>query len=124
MDPLYPEIALPLSASARSAFHALPRPFMASLSGVERLIALDAFLYLDFASNGTKTPRELQIRTAIAIRQGKDLVVRSGTGTGKTIAMILPLLMLSNDAVAITISPLHLIQDNHVWQVFSTAAPR
>ncbi|KAJ7882740.1 P-loop containing nucleoside triphosphate hydrolase protein [Mycena olivaceomarginata] len=114
MDPLYPEIALPLSASARAAFHALPRPFMASLSGVERLIALDAFLYLDFASNGTKTPRELQIRAAIAIRQGKDLVVRSGTGTGKTIAMILPLLMLPNDAIAITISPLRLIQDNHV----------
>ncbi|KAJ7833818.1 P-loop containing nucleoside triphosphate hydrolase protein [Mycena leptocephala] len=114
MDPLYPEIALPLSASARAAFHAFPRPFMASLSGVERLIALDAFLYLDFASNGTKTPRELQIRAAIAIRQGKDLVVRSGTGTGKTIAMILPLLMMPNDAIAITISPLRLIQDNHV----------
>ncbi|KAJ7498265.1 P-loop containing nucleoside triphosphate hydrolase protein [Mycena galericulata] len=112
MDPLYPEIALPLSASARAAFHALPRPFMASLSGGERLIALDAFLYLDFASNGTKTPRELQIRAAIAIR--KDLVVRSGTGTGKTIAMILPLLMMPNDAIAITISPLRLIQDNHV----------
>ncbi|KAJ7835744.1 hypothetical protein B0H14DRAFT_2590089 [Mycena olivaceomarginata] len=75
MDPLYPEIALPLSASARAAFHALPRPFMASLSSLERLIVLDAFLYLDFASNGTKTPRELQIRAAIAIRQGKDLVV-------------------------------------------------
>lgn len=52
MDPLYPEIALPLSASARAAFHALPRSFMASLSSVERLTALDAFLYLDFASNG------------------------------------------------------------------------
>ncbi|KAJ7498333.1 P-loop containing nucleoside triphosphate hydrolase protein [Mycena galericulata] len=114
MDPLYPEIALPLSASARAAFHALPRPFMASLSGGERLIALDAFLYLNFASNGTKTPRELQIRAAIAIRQGKDLVVRSGTGTGKTIAMILPLLMMPNDAIAITILPLRLIQDNHV----------
>ncbi|KAJ7885308.1 hypothetical protein B0H14DRAFT_2252681, partial [Mycena olivaceomarginata] len=87
-----------LSASARVAFHALPRPFIASLSGLERLIALDAFLYLDFASNGTKTPRELHIRAAIAIRQGKDLVVRSGTGTGKTIAMIPPLLMVVGNA--------------------------
>ncbi|KAJ7663217.1 P-loop containing nucleoside triphosphate hydrolase protein [Mycena polygramma] len=123
MDPLYPEVSLPLSASARAAFHALPRSFMVSLTSLERLIALDAFLYLDFASNGTKTPRELQIRAAIAIRQGKDLLVRSCTGTGKTISMILPFLMMPHDAIAITISPLRLIQDNHVSEFSKYGIP-
>ncbi|KAJ7854008.1 hypothetical protein B0H13DRAFT_2358664 [Mycena leptocephala] len=79
MDPLYPDIALPLSASARAAFHARPQPFMASLSGPERLIALDAFLYLDFASNGTKTPRELQIRAAIATWAWGPLLAHGST---------------------------------------------
>ncbi|KAJ7891019.1 hypothetical protein B0H13DRAFT_2530285 [Mycena leptocephala] len=87
---------------------------MTSLTAAEHLIVLEAFLYLDFASKGTKTPRELQLRANLAVKAGKDLLVRSGTGSGKTLAMILPVLSLSKDSVVITVSPLRLIQDNHV----------
>ncbi|KAJ7799009.1 hypothetical protein B0H14DRAFT_2617425 [Mycena olivaceomarginata] len=118
-----PQIPLPLSETALTAFRALPQTFIATLTSSKRLIALDAFLHLDFASKGTKTPSELQIRAAIAVRQRKDLVVRSGTGTGKTIAMILPVLMLPKDAVVITISPQHLIQDNHVAEFCKYGIP-
>ncbi|KAF8143438.1 P-loop containing nucleoside triphosphate hydrolase protein [Mycena galopus ATCC 62051] len=45
---------------------------------------------------------------------GKDLVVRSGTGSGKTLAMILPVFLLPKTSAVITVSPLRLIQDNHV----------
>ncbi|KAJ7920240.1 P-loop containing nucleoside triphosphate hydrolase protein [Mycena leptocephala] len=102
-----------MSTSAFNVFGALPPAFMTPLTAAERLIVLEAFLYLDFTSKGTKTPRELQPRANLAVKAGKDLLVRSGTGSGKTLAMILPVLSLSKDSVVIAVSPLRLIQDNH-----------
>ncbi|KAJ7898928.1 hypothetical protein B0H14DRAFT_2331922 [Mycena olivaceomarginata] len=43
-----------------------------------------------------------------------NLVVRSSTGSGKTLVTILPVLLLNKDAVVITVSTLWLIQDNRV----------
>ncbi|KAJ7167408.1 P-loop containing nucleoside triphosphate hydrolase protein [Mycena crocata] len=124
MDPLEQEIQLPMSQNALNGFRALPNKiFMETLTPSERIIVLDAFLYLDFASNGKMIPRELQLRATIAVRQGKDLLARSGTGTGKTIAMILPVLMMPKDAVVITVSPLRLIQDNHVSEFSKYGIP-
>ncbi|KAJ7698139.1 P-loop containing nucleoside triphosphate hydrolase protein [Mycena rosella] len=114
MDPLTDNIALPMSESALNAFKALPAHFMTHLTRAERVVVLDAFLYLDFSSKGTKVPRELQLRATLAVKAGKDLLVRSGTGSGKTLAMILPVLSLARNSVVITVSPLRLIQDNHV----------
>ncbi|KAJ7437277.1 P-loop containing nucleoside triphosphate hydrolase protein [Mycena latifolia] len=114
MDPFLHNIHLPMSESAVNAFKALPPAFMAGLSPVERHQVLDAFLYLDFASKGTKLPRELQLRAYLAVKAGKDLLVRSGTGSGKTLAMILPVLSMAKNSIVVTISPLRLIQDNHV----------
>lgn len=67
---------------------------------------------LDFASKGQKTPREMQLRATVAVMTGHDLLLRAGTGYGKTLAMIIPAL-LNRDKVTITISPLRLIQQNH-----------
>ncbi|KAJ7767332.1 P-loop containing nucleoside triphosphate hydrolase protein [Mycena metata] len=116
-------LPLPMSSFALTALRALPPVFMASLTTQERVVVVDAFLYLDFASKGTKAPRELQLRAAIAVKAGEDLLVRSGTGTGKTLAMILPVLSMAKDSVVITISPLRLIQDNHVAEFGNYGIP-
>ncbi|KAJ7937567.1 hypothetical protein B0H13DRAFT_1553980, partial [Mycena leptocephala] len=79
--------------------------------------------YLDIASKGTKTPRELRLRADLAVKAGKDLLVRSGTGSGKTLAVVLPVLSLPKDSVVITISPLRLIQDNHVAEFTKYGIP-
>ncbi|KAF8185528.1 hypothetical protein K438DRAFT_1597038, partial [Mycena galopus ATCC 62051] len=63
---------------------------------------------LDSASKGTKTPRLLQLHATLAVMAGKDLVVRSGTGSGKTTAMILPVFSLPKMSAVITVSPLRL----------------
>ncbi|KAJ7611076.1 P-loop containing nucleoside triphosphate hydrolase protein [Mycena polygramma] len=105
---------LPMSISAFNAFQTLPLTFMNTLTSPEKLVVLEAFMYLDFASQGTKVPRALQLRANLAVKAGQDVLVRSGTGSGKTISMILPVLSLGKDAIVITISPLRLIQDNHV----------
>ncbi|KAJ7493682.1 hypothetical protein FB451DRAFT_1164555 [Mycena latifolia] len=123
MDPLHHDVILPMSESALNAFKALPYSFMTSLTPTERLRVLEAFLYLDFALKGTKVPRELQLRAYLAVKAGKDLLVRSGTGSGKTLAMILPALSMLNNAVIITVSPLRLIQDNHVAEFTKYGIP-
>jgi ATP-dependent helicase YprA (DUF1998 family) len=86
---------------------------MLPLNAAECRTVLEAFLHLDIASKGTKTPRLLQLRATLAVKAGKDLVIQSGTGSGKTLAMILPVLSLPKSSVVITVSPLRLIQDNH-----------
>ncbi|KAJ7100305.1 P-loop containing nucleoside triphosphate hydrolase protein [Mycena crocata] len=112
-----------MSHKALNSFHSLPYEFMSSLSVSQRVIVLNAFLHLDFASQGRLTPREMQLRAAIAVGEGKNLMVRSATGSGKTLAMILPVLMLEKDAVVITVSPLRLIQDNHVTEFAKYGIP-
>ncbi|KAJ7697205.1 P-loop containing nucleoside triphosphate hydrolase protein, partial [Mycena rosella] len=120
---LYPDIPLPMSISSLDAFKALPRPFMSALTPPERLRVLEAFMYLDFASKGTKLPRDLQLRAYLAVKAGNDLLVRSGTGSGKTLAMILPVVSLPKGKVVITVSPLRLIQDNHVVEFTKYGIP-
>ncbi|KAF8137895.1 P-loop containing nucleoside triphosphate hydrolase protein [Mycena galopus ATCC 62051] len=102
-----------MSQSALDALRALPSSFTLPLTADERRTVLIAFLHLNIASKGTKTPRLLQLRAALAFIAGKDLVVRSGTGSGKTLAMILPVLSLPKTSAVITVSPRRLIQDNH-----------
>ncbi|KAJ7790160.1 hypothetical protein B0H14DRAFT_2940980 [Mycena olivaceomarginata] len=60
---------------------------------------------------------------AITAHSGTDLLGRSGTGSSKTIAMILPVLMMAPNAIAITISPLRLIQANHVSEFTKYGIP-
>ncbi|KAJ7725510.1 hypothetical protein B0H14DRAFT_2410568 [Mycena olivaceomarginata] len=112
-----------MSQFALDAFRALPHPFIVPLTAAERIVVFEAFFYLDFASKGTKTQRLLQLRANLAVKAGKDLVVRSGTGSGKTLAMILPVLSLPKGSIVITVSPLWLIQDNHVAEFSKYGVP-
>ncbi|KAF8166782.1 hypothetical protein K438DRAFT_2065058 [Mycena galopus ATCC 62051] len=106
-------IPLPLSQSSLDAFGGFSLSFMLPLTADERRTVLQAFLHLNIASKGTKTPRLLQLRVALAVIASKDLIVRSATGPGKTLAMILPVLSLPKTSAVIPVSPLRLIQDNH-----------
>lgn len=77
-----------------------------------------AFYIMDKKTNGLKLPREFQMRAALEILRGKNIVVRAGTGAGKTIAMALPML-LRPEWTFVTITPLMALQDQHVSPISS-----
>ncbi|KAG6848143.1 hypothetical protein H0H93_002999 [Arthromyces matolae] len=119
--PRFTEIR-PISLNARSALAGQCPLYLESLSNDDFCVLLDIFFVLDRASRGTLTPRRFQIQAAIAIQKGRDILVRAGTGYGKTLAMILPAL-LNPERVVITISPLRLIQQNHLQEFTKYGVP-
>ena len=102
-----------LSDNARSGIATLKQDFVSSLTPAQQELVFNAFLMLDELSEGLKVPQSLQLLCLLALKKGKDVVIRAGTGYGKTLAMILPIL-LTPGKVPIIISPLKLLQVSQV----------
>ena len=49
-----------------------------------------------------KEPNEVQIKSFSAIKEGRDLILSSPTGTGKTLAYLLPLISTTDISFAYT----------------------
>ena len=62
--------------------------------------------------------RPFQLECAIALKTGEDLICTAGCGAGKTLTMALPVMMLDEGKLALTIVPLKLLQQNHVSFLF------
>ncbi|EIW80150.1 P-loop containing nucleoside triphosphate hydrolase protein [Coniophora puteana RWD-64-598 SS2] len=105
-----------LSPNAQKSLEELSPSFVESLSFEQAQIVFKATSWFDKQFNGTKTPREFQLQSTVATLSGQNVVVRAGTGYGKTMAMVLPLLLGDQSKIAITISPLKLLQKNHVHE--------
>ncbi|RPB26149.1 hypothetical protein L211DRAFT_781668 [Terfezia boudieri ATCC MYA-4762] len=60
-----------------------------------------------------KEPREFQLRVALALHGGYDVLCVAATNAGKTLSFIMPIL-LNPKAVIMVISPLKSIMDDHV----------
>lgn len=59
------------------------------------------------ASSHAEVPRENQLRAALSMLSRKgDVLVIAGTGSGKTLIMVLLLLMEREPSICLTISPL------------------
>ncbi|KAG2099557.1 uncharacterized protein F5147DRAFT_535357, partial [Suillus discolor] len=102
-----------LSLAARDAIENLPTDFTSALSMAQHQQVLEAFSQLNFISKGSQHPKLFQLRCLISLLSARHIVLRAATGSGKTLTMILPLL-LSPDKTAITITPLKLLQRDHV----------
>lgn len=77
-----------------------------------------AFTLMNYRTSGTKLPRLFQMLATLEVLNGKNLVVRAGTGSGKSIAMALPML-LRPEWIFVTIVPLLALQNQHVSFVSS-----
>ncbi|KAJ7572263.1 P-loop containing nucleoside triphosphate hydrolase protein [Mycena floridula] len=83
--------------------------FLRDLDENQRCMALRMCILCWKISVGKICPREYQISATIAIMQGRDSIIYVGTGYGKTLCMILPLL-LKPDSISIVVSPLRRLQ--------------
>ena len=76
-----------------------------SLESTKYINALRACLLIFSVSDGQVVPRKFQLAAGLAAYERKHAIINTGTGSGETLSMVIPLLM-DLEAVAIIISPL------------------
>lgn len=103
-----------MSRTSHDKLNDLSDDFIKSLKPKECDIIVEAFLQTDYRSCGTQAPRPFQLECAVTLKTGQDLICTAGCWAGKTLAMALPVMMLNEGKIALTIVPLKLLQQNHV----------
>jgi superfamily II DNA helicase RecQ len=83
--------------------------YLDSLNDLHTTIALKACLLVYFSSQRCAVPQQFQLEVSIALSDGRDVVVDSGTGSGKTLCQIIPNLLYPN-TTSLTVSPLKQLQ--------------
>ena len=97
----------------------LPNEYLATLSNTDKLDALRACLILHRMTSSAIVSRVFQLQASLALLNGKDTIVTAGTGCGKTLCQLIPML-LRPGSVSITISPLKRLQVTQVWSCGQT----
>ncbi|KAF8871288.1 P-loop containing nucleoside triphosphate hydrolase protein [Infundibulicybe gibba] len=88
----------------------LPSPeLLESLSKPDHALCLRACLLVYTITRGRIVPTDFQLEAALETARGRDSVVISGTGSGKTLCIVIPLLLFPT-TITITISPLKRLQ--------------
>ena len=87
----------------------LRHDFIDNLDALGKEAAYKCCLLLYTITNGKKVPREFQLESTIALLAGRDCLINAGTGSGKTLCMVLPAL-LDPTSVSLVISPLKRLQ--------------
>lgn len=87
--------------------------FFDALSAHERTEAFKACLIVFILSDSKKVPRRFQLMASLASLAGRDSLVTSATGSGKTLCIVIPLL-LRPEQVSFLISPLKRLQSTQV----------
>jgi hypothetical protein len=96
--------------------------FWNSLDRSQHADALRACLLVYTSSLGNIIPRDFQLQAVIASLSGRDGLVTAATGSGKTLIMIM-LLMLRPSDTSILIVPLKRLQDSHISAFTSYGIP-
>jgi ATP-dependent helicase YprA (DUF1998 family) len=91
----------------------LPNEYIETLGDKDRTDALRACLLVYVLTATTIVPRQFQLEAILATLNGRDIVITAGTGSGKTLCLIIPIL-LRPDTISMTISPLKRLQNMQV----------
>jgi len=67
----------PLSLAAQDAIENLPTDFKSALSMAQHQQVLEAFLQLDFISQGSQHPKLFQLRSLISLLSARHVVLRA-----------------------------------------------
>jgi ATP-dependent helicase YprA (DUF1998 family) len=90
--------------------------FFENLAISEREAAYKCCLLLYTATGGKKVPRKFQLEATLALLAGRDCLINAGTGSGKTLCMVLPAL-LDPTSISLVISPLKRLQILQVGRI-------
>jgi hypothetical protein len=90
----------------------LPRAFLDGLSEEDKTICYRVALLCYCVTLSVQIPREMQLRVVLADQHKKDSLVSAGTGSGKTLPIVLDALLDAPDKqlVTLVISPLKRLQ--------------
>ena len=91
----------------------LPNDYISILSNNDKIDALRACLIVHRLTSRTIVPRKFQLQASLAILDGKDTIITAGTGSGKTLCQLIPMLLRPN-SLSMTISPLKRLQVTQV----------
>jgi superfamily II DNA/RNA helicase len=93
-----------MSVQGRNNFDSLSDEFINKFNPKQHDIIIEAFLQTDCRTRGAQSPRPFQIECAVALKTGQDLMCTAGCGMGKTLAMALPVMLLDDRKMAITLA--------------------
>jgi ATP-dependent helicase YprA (DUF1998 family) len=94
----------------------LPINYIQTLNNNDRADALRACLIIYVLTATVIIPRQFQLEAVLATLNGRDSIVTAGTGSGKTLCIIMPIL-LRPGTVTMTISPLKRLQATQVTRL-------
>ncbi|KAH0826526.1 hypothetical protein J3R83DRAFT_5534 [Lanmaoa asiatica] len=110
-------INAPMQISSVLINERLPPEFLATLdSDQDRLDVLRACLIISMLTDGRVIPRVFQFKASLAMLHRRHCVMIASTSSGKTICLLIPLL-LRPDSISITTSPLIRLQITQVCQL-------
>ncbi|KAJ6468883.1 P-loop containing nucleoside triphosphate hydrolase protein [Mycena sanguinolenta] len=87
----------------------VPHAYIRTLNDQHKSTALKACLLVFISSKRRIVPRRFQLEATLALEDGRDVLIDSGTGSGKTLCQIIPNL-LHPASTSMTISPLKRLQ--------------
>ena len=91
----------------------LPHEFIATLNDEEKRDATRACLLVSILTYGRVVPRVFQLQASITMLCRQDSVIIAGTGSGKTLCLLIPIL-LRPKSISITISLLKRLQTTQI----------
>ena len=71
----------------------VPWTFVNTLEERDVIDALRACVIIHILSGGKIVPREFQLEMTLSVLHGRDIVIAAGTGSGKTLCIIIPVLL-------------------------------
>lgn len=98
----------------------LPVEYLQSLPINDLALSLRACLAVYTITLGKFLPRVFQLQATLETMRGRDSIVIAGTGSGKTMCIVIPLLLEPN-CISVTISPLKRLQMMQVCQQLSAS---
>jgi len=94
----------------------LPSDYLARLSDQDKLNAARACLIVSAITEGRVVPRVFQLEASLAMLNRRDCVTIAGTGSGKTLCILIPILLHPGNSVSVTVSPLKRLQTTQVLE--------